>query len=134
MHRRSTAREVELQRVLLQHLAAAMGTRRHRRTGRALQAHGTVAQRFECEQVASGPAADIKQIKRRWAGYVPEQPSNVLADILVTRVYLEALGVLLIARQSACGNLSQVLGTLRYANHAYDSALIRNTKRELGVA
>ena len=74
-----------------------------------------VAQRLEGVQVAPGPAAEIQQVKWRWPGYVLQQRRDVLADVVVARAFPVALGVLLVVRQGARGDLLEVFGTQWHA-------------------
>ena len=76
---------------------------------------GAVAQRLEGVQVAPGPAAEIQQVKGRWPWYVLQQRRDVLADVVVARAFPVALGVQLVVRQGACGDVLQVFGTQRHA-------------------
>lgn len=75
--------QIELQKALLQHLAAAMCARHRRRTWRGLQAHGTVAHLLEDAQVAPRVTDEIQQVKGRWPSYMLEQRRDALADIVV---------------------------------------------------
>jgi len=89
--------------------------RQRRRAGRALQAHGAVAQRLKGVQVAPGPAAEIQQVKGRLPGCVLEQRRDVLADVMVAHAFPVALGVVLVVRQGPRGDLMQVFGAQWHA-------------------
>ncbi|MCY1557582.1 hypothetical protein D9M68_944420 [compost metagenome] len=104
-----------MQKALLQHLAAAVSPRHRRRAGRALQAHGAVAQGLEGVQVAPRTAAEIQQVKGRWPGHVLQQRRDVLAHVVVARAFPVALGVLFVVRQGARGDMLQVFGTQWHA-------------------
>jgi hypothetical protein len=70
-----------------------------------------VAQLLKGVQVSPGPAAEIQQVKGRWPGSVLQQRRDVLADVVAARAFPVVLGVVLVVRQGACGDVLQVFGT-----------------------
>ena len=72
-------------------------------------------QTMESKPSSHYPAAKIKQVKRGRSGHVLQQRRDVLADVVVARAFPVALGVLLVVRQGACGDVLQVFGTQWHA-------------------
>ena len=85
---------------------------------------------LESYQVASGTAAEIQQIERRRHADVRQQGADVLAHVVVARVFPVRLGLPVVVRQRACGDSMQFFGGQGHAEslHAADDCESRGSE------
>src|SRR5579862_7373447 len=105
----SLRRQVELQEILLQDLAAAVCARHGGKARRALDADRDVAERRESPEVAAGAAAEIENGKGRHALDGLQQRVYVLAHVVVARAAPEFFRALVVMRQRETADLVHAL-------------------------
>src|ERR1043166_2794364 len=94
-------RQVELEKVLLPHFAAAMSARHFGKARHPFETDGGVAAPDELLQIAARPAAEIEDRERRLSLDVLQQRGDVLADVVIARALPEVLRAFAVVPQSA---------------------------------
>ena len=102
-------REIELEEILLPHVAAAVGARHGCELRRAFEPDRGVPELGEDFQVAPGATAKIQDGERRLAFDVLQQRGDVLGDVMVAGALPELFGVPVIMLQRDAGNLLQLV-------------------------
>ena len=104
-----SVRQIELEEILLPHLAAAVGARHRGEARGAFQADRDVAELGENLEVAPGSAAEIEDRERRLALDEAQQRGDVLADVVVARALPEFLRAPVVMLQREAGDFFQIL-------------------------
>jgi len=78
-------RQIKLEKILLPHLAAAVGARPGDKRRGTFQPDRSVTERGKRLEIAPGSAAEIEDFERRIALDVLQQSRDVVADIVVAR-------------------------------------------------
>lgn len=102
-------RQIELEKILLPHFAAAVGARHYGQARGAFQTYRDVTEFGECLEVASRPAAKIEHRERRVTLAASQQRFDVLADVVIARAFPEIFGTPVVAFQREVGDFFQVL-------------------------
>src|SRR5512135_179420 len=92
-------RQVELEEVLLPHLATAVGTRHFGKAFGAIQTDGDVAERGAGLEVTPRPTSEVEDGERRLRFDRLQQRREVLADVVIARPFPEFLGPLIVVLQ-----------------------------------
>src|SRR5712692_5557407 len=106
--------QVELEEVLLPHLAAAVFARHGGEARRAFEAYRGVPERRERLEVAPRPAAQVEDAERRLAFDMAQQLGDVLADVVIARAAPEVVRAPLVVLQRELGDARQLL---RFQSH-----------------
>ena len=110
--------QVEFEKILLQHRAAAVVARHRRQPRRAFESGGAMAEFLEGFQVAPGAAAEVEQFKRRRRLDVLQQRGDVLAHVVTARGLPELFGMVFVMRQRLGGDLVEGVGGEGHGWHA----------------
>jgi hypothetical protein len=98
-------RQVEREEVLLQHVAAAGGTRHRGKPWRTLQPGGGMPESRERVEVTARPATEIQNHQRRWRLDGLKQCRDVLAHVVIARTFRIGLRSLVVVRERARDDL-----------------------------
>src|SRR4051812_49823023 len=104
-----TIRQIELKKILLPYLAAAVDTRHCDDVRCALQTHGKVAEFGKYLEVAPGPAAEIEYRERQVAFDALQQRRDILADVVIAGALPELFGTAIVMLQREVCDFFQVL-------------------------
>jgi len=100
-------RQIELEKILLPHVAAAVGTRHVDEARGAIQSYRDVTESSKHLEVASWSAAEIQYRERRSPLDVLQQCRNVLADVVILRAFVKILGIPVVVFQREAGDFLQ---------------------------
>src|SRR6516165_8190444 len=102
-------RQIELEKILLPYLAAAVGTRHCSELRGTFQTYGNVTEFGKHLEITSGPAAKIEYRERRLTLDVLQQRRDVLADVVIARTFPEIFSALIVLFQREVRDFCQVL-------------------------
>ena len=103
--RRNALRQIELEKILLPDLTAAVGARHGHEFRGAFEADGNVSEPGKCPQVAARTAAEIQNPIRRLGFDMTQQRADVLAHIMIAGTVAKIAGVLVVVLQRQIDNL-----------------------------
>lgn len=107
---KGTFRKVELQEILLPHLATGILPRHGRKALRPLHAYSYVSAPGEFLEITPRPTAEIEDSEGRVPFDMAQQRINVLADVVIPRSLPKIFRMPVIVRQCQGYDLVQIVG------------------------
>ena len=96
--------QLKVQKILLQHITAAVGAGHGRKPYRTFKAGGMVPELCKSHQVAARTTANIEQLEGCRPFNVLQQGIDVLADVVVAGTFPETLCIRVVVRECLGGN------------------------------
>jgi hypothetical protein len=101
--------EIELEEVLVQHLAACVRLRVRGERLATIESRRLLTERAKRSQISSGAAAEVEYAQTVAPTQRIEQRTVVLCDVVVARTFAKRFSVLLVVRERSCGDLAEVV-------------------------